>query len=176
MTQTPPTPPDPYDYAHPNPPTDTHLWDKTGLAKVLGLSPVTFTRKKSELQIPHVLKKTADPETFPGPGTMFYDLNSIIDYDKECARTRGFRLINDAGLQRRVIDHDGQAWIDGEPVYTTHDIAEQTGIPLNTVINYSRNPDRCRRFFVESKYRWLRRRRYWSQDQLDELVERYARD
>jgi len=113
MTETPPTAPDPYDYAHPNPPDDTHLWDLYGVAQVLGLRYRTIAAGKRAM--PYREKQIGR-----GQKTRFYSLESIIEWDK----MRDTRLLDDEGRQRILTDTDGRTWVDGKRVYTIKDAAE----------------------------------------------------
>lgn len=108
MTQTkPPTPPNPHDYAHPHPPNNTHLWDRYGLAKILQIRPRGI--ETISAQVPHIKADSG----LPGPKSNFYALEDIIEWDQ----TQKNRRLTDNGRHRKVIDTDGQVWVDGEPAY-----------------------------------------------------------
>jgi len=108
MTQKqPPTPSDPHDYAHPNPPNSTHLWDRYGLAKILQIRPRGIERISA--QVRHIKAEGG----LPGPKSNFYALADIIEWDKQQPNRR----LTDNGRHRKVTDNTGQVWVDDEPAY-----------------------------------------------------------
>src|SRR5690625_784892 len=108
MTQKqPPAPSDPHDYAHPNPPNSTHLWDRYGLAKILQIRPRGIERISA--QVRHIKAEGG----LPGPKSNFYALADIIEWDKQQPNRR----LTDNGRHRKVTDNTGQVWVDDEPAY-----------------------------------------------------------
>lgn len=157
---TPPTPPDPHDYAHPSPPDDTHLWDSYGVAQVLGIGYKNSIVRGRKEGLPYKTKQFG-----AGPETFFYSLESIIEWD----RKNPCRRLDDKGRRRKVIDGDGRVWIDGKPAYTPKQVAEHLDISHGAfrqrVFEYRRKGSKL----YEPAYKTYKPDTYYTQDQVDAI-------
>lgn len=155
---TPPTPPNPYDYASPHAPNDTHLWDRTGVARVLGITVSfrTWTALKPEHGTP-VRHGNRD----------FFDLDTILEWDRQ----QPVRRLDDNGRQRLVIAPDRQPWIDGVPAYTTEMLAEALDMKRPTLDSYIYRKNKNQIPSPDLKYPTDRKPRvYWSQDLYHQIL------
>lgn len=154
-----PPPPDPYDYAAPDAPNNTHLWDMQGVAKVLGLSART---RWIENNLP---KNDIVTSATRGGTTHFYTLDAILEWDKQQPQRR----LDDHGRQRKVIDDDGHTWIDGEQVHTTKEAADILGLKYGTFRRTALRGRSTGNTLFEPAHRLRNRDVYWSPEQIDAI-------
>ena len=160
MTQTkPPTPPDPHDYAHPNPPNDTHLWDRYGLAKILQIRPRGIERISA--QVRHIKGEGG----IPGPKSNFYALADIVEWDK----SQKNRRLDDNGRHRKVTDNNGRVWVDGKRAYQGKKSADILNISHGMFRHRVRQHRDEKPEIYAPAYRTTNRDCYWTATQLSAI-------